>query len=276
MKLIEVKNLKKLFPVKKGLFTRRRDYIKAVDGISFGIEKGEIFGLVGESGSGKTTCGKLLVRLLEPTAGNICLKGRDIAHLKGKELKGFRRYAQMIFQDPYESLNPRFTTFDTIAEPLVVQDIGTREDREELVVKALETVDLKPPEDFIFRLPHELSGGQRQRVAIARALIIEPEFVVADEPISMLDVSIRAGIMNLMLDLRDRLNLTYLFIAHDLAVARYMCDTIAVMHLGKIVEIAPKDELIQSPEHPYTKTLLSSVPVPDPTQRRERVKVGGR
>jgi peptide/nickel transport system ATP-binding protein len=275
MTLIKVQNLKKLFPVRKGLFARRVDHIHAVDDVSFEIAEGEIFGLVGESGCGKTTLGKLLVRLLNPTSGQILLEGRDITQLKGKEEKKFRRMAQMIFQDPYESLNPRFTIFDAIAEPLVIQDIATPREREDLVARALEIVDLEP-EDFFFRFPHELSGGQRQRVAIARALVTEPRFVVADEPVSMLDVSIRAGVMNLMLELRDRFNLTCLFITHDLAVGRYMCDKIAVMYLGKIVEIASKEELISNPQHPYTKALLSAVPIPDPAQKRERVKIRGR
>ncbi|MFQ6135763.1 MAG: ABC transporter ATP-binding protein [Candidatus Hydrothermarchaeales archaeon] len=273
--LVKVQNLKKLFPVRKGFFSRGVDYVHAVDEVSFEIARGRIFGLVGESGCGKTTCGKLLVRLLDSTSGSIYLEDRDIAGLEGKELKEFRKNVQMIFQDPYESLNPRFTIFDTIAEPLVIQNIGTFEERVEAVTKALNVVDLKPPEDFLFRFPHELSGGQRQRVAIARALVVEPKFIVADEPVSMLDASIGAGIMNLMLELRDKFNLTYVFITHDLAVGRYICDSIAVMYLGKIVEMAPKEEIINDPKHPYTEALLSAVPVPDPRVKKERVLLKG-
>jgi peptide/nickel transport system ATP-binding protein len=217
----------------------------------------------------------LLVRLLKPTAGEIYLNDVDIAHLEGGELKEFRKNVQMVFQDPYESLNPRFNIFDTVGEPLIVQNIGTPEEREEMVHKALETVELRPAEDFVFRFPHELSGGQRQRVAVARALVIEPTFIVADEPVSMLDVSIRAGVMNLMLELREKFGLTFVFVTHDLAVSRYMCDHIAIMYLGKIVEIAETEELIHNPQHPYTKALLSAVPVPDPTEKRRRIEIIG-
>ena len=276
MKLIEVTDLKKYFPVRKGIFSKSDKYVHAVDGINFSVEEGKILGLAGESGCGKTTVSKLLVRLLEPTNGKILLEGEDIAHKKGKELKEFRKKMQMIFQDPYGSLNPRFTVMDTVAEPLIIQGIGTPEEREDTVAKALDIVGLKPPEEFVFRYPHELSGGQRQRVAIARALVIEPKFVAADEPVSMLDVSIRLGVMNLMLELRDRLNLTIVFVTHDLACARYMSDEIAIMYLGEIVEIAPTEELINNPKHPYTKALLSSVPIPDPSEKRKRIEVKGR
>jgi peptide/nickel transport system ATP-binding protein len=276
MKLIEVTDLKKYFPVRKGIFSKSDKYVHAVDSINFSVEGGKILGLAGESGCGKTTVSKLLVRLLEPTNGKILLEGEDIAHKKGKELKEFRKKMQMIFQDPYGSLNPRFTVMDTVAEPLIIQGMGTPEEREDAVVKALDIVGLKSPEEFLFRYPHELSGGQRQRVAIARALVIEPKFVAADEPVSMLDVSIRLGVMNLMLELRDRLNLTIMFVTHDLACARYMSDEIAIMYLGKIVEIAPTEELINNPNHPYTKALLSSVPIPDPSEKRKRIKVKGR
>ena len=275
MELIRTENLRKWFPVRGGFFERQARYVHAVDDIDFAIEKEEIFGLAGESGCGKTTASKLLVRLLEPTSGEIYLDGQDIAHLEGKELKEFRKNVQMVFQDPYESLNPRFNILDTIAEPLIVQSIGTVEEREEMVHKALETVELRPAEDFVFRFPHELSGGQRQRVAVARALVIEPTFIVADEPVSMLDVSIRAGVMNLMLELREKFGLTFVFVTHDLAVSRYMCDHIAIMYLGKIVEIAETEELIGNPQHPYTKALLSAVPVPDPTEKRKRIDIIG-
>ncbi len=275
MELIRARNVKKWFPLRGSFFERKPRYVHAVDDVSFTIQKQEIFGLAGESGCGKTTASKLLVRLHDPTSGDIYLNDIDIAHLEGKELKEFRKNVQMVFQDPYESLNPRFNIFDTVAEPLIVQNIGTHEEREELVHKAVETVELRPAEDFVFRFPHELSGGQRQRVAIARALVIEPTFIVADEPVSMLDVSIRAGVMNLMLELRDKFGLTFVFVTHDLAVSRYMCDHIAIMYLGKIVEVAPAEELIFNPQHPYTKALLSAVPVPDPTEKRHRIDIIG-
>jgi peptide/nickel transport system ATP-binding protein len=273
--LIRTQNLRKWFPVRGGFFERKPRHVHAVDDIDFTIQTQEIFGLAGESGCGKTTASKLLVRLLEPTSGEIYLEGEDIAHLEGRELKEFRKNVQMVFQDPYESLNPRFNIYDTIAEPLIVQSIGTPEEREEMVHKALETVELRPAEDFVFRFPHELSGGQRQRVAVARALVIEPTFIVADEPVSMLDVSIRAGVMNLMLELREKFGLTFVFVTHDLAVSRYMCDHIAIMYLGKIVEMAETEELIHNPQHPYTKALLSAVPVPDPTEKRKRIDIIG-
>jgi oligopeptide/dipeptide ABC transporter ATP-binding protein len=270
--LVKVEGLQKLYPLASGLFEKAEDFIHAVDGINFDIAGGESLALVGESGSGKTTTGKLLVRLIDPTDGAIVMRingyEKDIANLKGGELKGFRRHVQMIFQDPYESLNPRRTIFDTIAEPLTVQGIGNVAEREQSVAQYLESVGLIPPETFLFRYPHELSGGQRQRVAIARALIVMPTFVVADEPTSMLDVSIRTGIMHLMQDLADQMGVTYLYITHDLAVARYMSNRLAVMYLGKIVELGDMEELLSNPLHPYTKALLSAVPVPDPTIKR--------
>lgn len=277
--LVRVEKLSKFFPLTRGLFKESRSFIHAVEDVSFAIAPGESMGLVGESGSGKTTTGKLLVRLLDPTAGHIFIKtgdrSVDIATLRGKELKAFRRQVQMIFQDPYESLNPRMTIFDTIAEPLVVQGIGNVLEREERVAEMLAVVGLTPPSSFLFRFPHELSGGQRQRVAIARALIIEPTLVVADEPTSMLDVSIRTGIMYLMQDLAQRLGVTYLYITHDLAVARYMCERIAVMYLGKIVEQAETEELLSHPQHPYTRALISAVPIPDPRIKRSAVEIKG-
>jgi oligopeptide/dipeptide ABC transporter ATP-binding protein len=271
--LVKVENLRKLFPLSKGLFSESTSYIHAVDGVSFNIMRGESLALVGESGSGKTTTGKLLVRLLEPTDGTINMKlenssGTDISHLRGGELKRFRRHVQMIFQDPYESLNPRRTIFDTIAEPLAVQGIGDLMEREQRVMELLTLVGLAPADTFMFRFPHELSGGQRQRVAIARALVVDPTFVVADEPTSMLDVSIRTGIMNLMQELAERLGVTYLYITHDLAVARYMSNKIAVMYLGKIVEMGDTEEILHNPLHPYTIALLKAVPIPDPTFER--------
>ncbi|NIX06200.1 MAG: ATP-binding cassette domain-containing protein, partial [Gammaproteobacteria bacterium] len=237
-------------------------------------------GLVGESGCGKTTTGKLLVRLYEPTEGEIYIQNNegeleDISHRKGQTLKTFRRNVQMIFQDPYESLNPRRTIYDTVAEPLTVQNIGTLAERQERVANLLNTVGLTPAETFMFRFPHELSGGQRQRVAIARALVIEPKFIVADEPTSMLDVSIRIGVMQLMAELAEQYGVSYLYITHDLAVARYMTQEIGVMYLGKMVERAETEELLGNPLHPYTKALLAATPVPDPRLSRDEIIIKG-
>jgi peptide/nickel transport system ATP-binding protein len=279
---VKVEDLEKRFPISRGLFRRPTDFVHAVDGVSFEIRAGESLGLVGESGCGKTTTGRMLVKLEEATAGTILIRDHntdtltDVTQVREKdEQKQFRKNVQMIFQDPYESMNPRRTIFDVVAEPLAVQGIGTTEERESRVVELLRLVGLTPPEQFLFRFPHELSGGQRQRVAIARALVMDPSFVVADEPTSMLDVSIRISIMRLMLQLAERLGVTYLYITHDLAVARYMCDRIAVMYLGKIVEMAATEELLTNPMHPYTRALLSAVPVPDPTYRRPPVEIQG-
>ena len=276
--VLRVKDLKKYFELHVGMFKLWGEpiYVKAVDGISFDIHRGEVLGLVGESGCGKTTTGRLLTRLEDPTAGSILFHGEDIAKLKGKQLKEYRRNVQMIFQDPYESLNPRFTVLKTVMEPLIIHGIGeTYEDRVEMVIKALEDAELKPAEEYLERFPHELSGGQRQRVAIARALVLRPQFIVADEPVSMLDVSIRAGVMNLMLDLKDKYGIPLLFITHDIAVARYMSNRIAVMYLGKIVEMGETDEVIFNHHHPYTKALISAVPVPDPDHKHGRVEIKG-
>ncbi len=278
--LVKVENLKKYFPLQGNIFSPVKGYVYAVDGLDFTIMPGKSMGLVGESGCGKTTTGKLLVRLYEPTSGNIYIQNmqgelEDIAHRRGKRLKTFRRNVQMIFQDPYESLNPRHTIFDTVAEPLAVQGIGTLPERQERVANLLDIVGLTPPETFMFRFPHELSGGQRQRVAIARALIIEPKFIVADEPTSMLDVSIRIGVMQLMANLARRYGVSYLYITHDLAVARYMCDDIGVMYLGKMVEKAETEELLSNPLHPYTKALLAATPVPDPRLSRDPIIIKG-
>jgi oligopeptide/dipeptide ABC transporter ATP-binding protein len=277
--LITVEGLAKLYPVEKSFFRRTSDFIHAVDGIDFEVGKGESLGLVGESGCGKTTTGRILTKLTEATKGQIRLKDDgqmiDVAHISRENMRRFRRQVQMIFQDPYESMNPRRTVYDTIAEPLQVQGIGTRTDREGMVADLLHRVGLTPPQSFIWRYPHELSGGQRQRVAIARALVVNPNFIVADEPTSMLDVSIRISIMELMLRLAQEFDVSYLYITHDLAVARYMCDRIAVMYLGKIVELAESDELLQNPLHPYTRALISAVPVPDPSIRRPEVEIKG-
>ena len=277
--LLEIRDLKKHFPISRGLFRRPTEFVHAVDGISFEIAPGESLGLVGESGCGKSTTGRMLVKLMEPTDGTIVFRDgeyeKDVAHIGRSEVKEFRSRVQMIFQDPYESMNPRRTIFDTVSEPRAVQHVGTVQEREERVLELLRMVGLTPPENFLFRYPHELSGGQRQRVAIARALVMNPRFVVADEPTSMLDVSIRISIMELMTKLARELGVSYLYITHDLAVARYMCDRIAVMYLGKIVEIGPTEEVLARPRHPYTRALLSAVPVPDPTYRRTPVEIKG-
>tara|TARA_B100000925_G_scaffold222670_1_gene171320 strand:+ start:2038 stop:2991 length:954 start_codon:yes stop_codon:yes gene_type:complete len=277
--LIEVKNLEKYFEVSSGLFSRNKAIVKAVDGISFNIPFGSSLGLVGQSGCGKTTTARALSLLDPKTGGDINFYNTEtssmqsIDELEGEELKKFRRNIQMIFQDPYESLNPRWNIKDIILEPLNIHNIGDLKDREEAVYEILKTVGLTPPENYMPRYPHELSGGQRQRVSIARTLIMKPKFVVCDEPTSMLDVSIRISIMDLMLNLAKDLEVSYLYITHDLAVARYMCDRIAVMFNGKIVEIAETEELLNNPIHPYTKRLISSIPIPDPSHKRETYEV---
>jgi len=277
-KLIEAVNLKKWFPLRTGFFStllKKELYVKAVDDVSFYVRKGEIFGLVGESGSGKTTTGKLLIRLIEPTSGKIIFKGEDITKYPESKLKSYRKKVQIIFQDPYESLNPRMLVEDILSEPLLIHGISDEKEIYEKIYKVLEAVKLTPPEEFLLRYPHELSGGQRQRVATARALMLDPEFIVADEPVSMLDVSIRAEVLNVILDLREKFNVAFLFITHDLALARHMCDRIAVMYLGKIVEMADVDDLVYDPLHPYTKALINAVPVPDPTAKRIEVVIKG-
>ena len=277
--LIEVKNLEKYFEVSGGLFSRNKTIVKAVDGISFDIPFGSSLGLVGQSGCGKTTTARALSLLDPKTGGDINFYNTEtnnmqsIDELEGEELKKFRRNIQMIFQDPYESLNPRWNIKDIILEPLNIHNIGDLKDRDEAVYEILKTVGLTPPENYMPRYPHELSGGQRQRVSIARTLIMKPKFVVCDEPTSMLDVSIRISIMDLMLNLAKDLEVSYLYITHDLAVARYMCDRIAVMFNGKIVEIAETEELLNNPIHPYTKRLISSIPIPDPSYNRENYEV---
>ena len=277
--LIEVRDLVKHFEVSGGLFSRTKKVIKAVDGIDFDIKTGETLGLVGQSGCGKTTTARALCLLDPKTSGTVNFfnpdrqKMESIDNIDEDGKRTFRRNMQMIFQDPYESLNPRWTIKDIIKEPLDIHNIGALNDREEAVIEILRTVGLTPPENYLARYPHEISGGQRQRVSIARTLIMKPKFVICDEPTSMLDVSIRISIMDLMLNLAKDLDVSYLYITHDLAVARYMCNRIAVMFNGKIVEIAETEELLKNPIHPYTKRLISSIPIPDPSYIREKYQI---
>src|SRR5579883_784961 len=274
--LIDVRDLKMHFPLTQGIiFQPTVGYVRAVDGISFTIERGKTLGLVGESGSGKTTIGRTIVRLYKPTSGQILFGDQDLATLKGEELRQLRRKVQMVFQDPFASLNPRFTIGSLIAEPMYIYNVAPRGEIRERTIELLKVVGLRP--EYIDRYPHEFSGGQRQRIAVARALSINPEFVIADEPVSALDVSVRAQVLNLLQRLQQQFNLTYLFVSHDLSVVRHVADRIAVMYLGKIVELADRDELYAAPKHPYTKALLSAVPIPDPKieKKRQRIILSG-
>lgn len=278
---IEVKNLVKHFPIKLGFFkslvSKDTPSVHAIDGVSFTIKKGEVFGLVGESGCGKTTTGRCVLRLIEPTAGSVLFQGADIMSLSlEREMRKLRRKMQIIFQDPYETLNPRMSIFDIVSEPLRIQKaVKTEHEIGERVRETLEDLDLVPPDEFLFRFPHELSGGQRQRIAIGRAFVLRPEFVVADEPVSMLDASIRSEVLKLLLSMQRKLDTSFLYITHDIALARHMCDNIAVMYLGKIVERGVSEDVIHKPLHPYTEALIAAVPVPDPTARRIEVVIKG-
>jgi oligopeptide/dipeptide ABC transporter ATP-binding protein len=271
--LVEVKNLRKFFPVHSHFFSRAKIFVQAVVRINLFIRRGETLGLVGESGCGKSTLGRLILRLEEPTEGQILFENEDILQYDAERLRQLRRQMQIIFQDPYSSLNPRKTVGSIIGEPLIIHHIGTKKEREERVLKLMEVVGLRP--EHINRYPHEFSGGQRQRIGIARALALNPKLIIADEPVSALDVSIQAQVLNLLEDLQKEFHLTYLFIAHDLSVVEHISDRVAVMHLGRLAELALSEDLYRSPKHPYTQALLSANPVPDPTLERKRILLQG-
>lgn len=272
--LLSVRNLVKSFPIKGGILNREIASVRAVSDISFDIKKGETLGLVGESGCGKSTLGRSILRLIEPTAGQVIFKGRDITRVDKNEMRRLRRQMQIIFQDPYASLNPRMTVEQILSEPLEIHGLArTREEKRKRIFQLIDLVGLR--RESIARYPHEFSGGQRQRICIARALAVEPEFIVCDEPVSALDVSIQAQIVNLLQDLQKELGLTYLFIAHDLKVVEHISTRVAVMYLGKIAEVAEAEVLYQNPQHPYTQALLSAIPIPDPTLKKERIILRG-
>jgi oligopeptide/dipeptide ABC transporter ATP-binding protein len=270
--LLDIRDLKMHFPLTRGIIMQRVvGYVRAVDGVTFSIERGQTLGLVGESGSGKTTIGRTIIRLYKPTAGQILFGEQDLAKLEGEAMRQMRRRVQMVFQDPFASLNPRFTIGSLIAEPMHIYNIASSQEIRDRTAELLRVVGLRA--EYIDRYPHEFSGGQRQRIAVARALSINPEFIIADEPVSALDVSVRAQVLNLLQGLQQQFGLTYLFVSHDLSVVRHVADRIAVMYLGKIVELADRDELYAAPKHPYTKALLSAIPIPDPRVEKKRQRI---
>ncbi len=271
--LIQVKNLVKYFPVREGLLQRVKDYVRAVDDVSFVVREGETLGMVGESGCGKTTIGRTMLRLIEPTSGSVIIDGKDVLKLAGSEMKVMRRNMQIIFQDPYASLDPRMPIGESVMEGLNIHRIGTPKERYEIMLDTLKKVGL---EDYhARRYPHEFSGGQRQRIGIARALALRPKFIVCDEPVSALDVSIQSQVLNILKDLQQEFGLTYLFIAHNLSVVEHISNRVAVMYLGKMVELSDRDDLFAQPLHPYTRALMSAIPIPDPTLKRERTILKG-
>lgn len=271
--LVQVQHLVKYFPVRAGLMQRVVNWVKAVDDVSFNVKKGETLGMVGESGCGKTTIGRSMLRLVEPTSGSVRYEGKDVLKLRGNELKDVRRHMQIIFQDPYASLDPRVPIGESVMEGLHIHKIGTRQERYDLMIDTLKKVGL---EDYhARRYPHEFSGGQRQRIGIARALALRPNFIICDEPVSALDVSIQSQVLNILKDLQKEFGLTYLFIAHNLSVVEHISDRVAVMYLGKMVELASRDDLFRQPLHPYTRALMSAIPIPDPRLKREREVLKG-
>jgi len=271
--LVEVQHLVKYFPVRAGLMQRVVNWVKAVDDVSFTVKKGETLGMVGESGCGKTTVGRSMLRLVEPTSGSVHYDGKDVLKLRGKDLKDVRRHMQIIFQDPYASLDPRVTIGEAVMEGLNIHKIGSHAERYDLMIETLKKVGL---EDYhARRYPHEFSGGQRQRIGIARALALRPDFIICDEPVSALDVSIQSQVLNILKDLQKEFGLTYLFIAHNLSVVEHISDRVAVMYLGKMVELTTRDDLFKEPLHPYTKALMSAIPIPDPTLKRSRTILKG-
>lgn len=272
--LLHTENLKKYYPVKAGILGTKTEYVKSVDGVNFEVEEGEVFGIVGESGCGKSTLGKLICNLIDKTDGEITINGKNLSKLSKREMRDMRKNIQMVFQDPYASLNPRMSVRDIIAEPLIIHNLAHgREETDNRVIELLQYVGLDAY--HAQRYPHEFSGGQRQRIGIARALAVSPKLIIADEPVSALDVSIQSQILNLLTELKKRLNLTYVFIAHDLSVVEHISDRIGVMYLGNFVEVADKYELYKNPMHPYTQALLSAIPIPDPTVKRERIILEG-